>query len=77
MAVGADDQQTAVAEFPRHEPQEQERGLVRRVQVVEHQHQRTRGRHALQECGDGIEQPEARPLGLERGRRRQIGKQVA
>ena len=51
VAVGADDQQAAVAELAGHEPEEQERGLVRRVQVVEHQHQRPRGRHALQEGG--------------------------
>ena len=73
VAVRADDQQAAVAELASDEPQKQKRGLVGRVQVVEHQHQRPRGRHALQEGGHGIEQSKARTVGLERRRRRQIG----
>ena len=77
VAVRADDQQAAVAELAGDELEKQERGLVCRVQVVEHQHQRPRGRRALQEGGHGIEEPEARSLGLERRRRRQIGEEVA
>ena len=76
VAIRADDQQPALAELTSHEPQQQQRGLVRGVEVVEHHHQRLRGRHALQEGGERIEQAEARSLGLDRRRRRQIGEPV-
>ena len=65
------------AELAGHELQQQQRRLVRRVQVVEHQHERLRVRDALQERGQGVEQPEARALGLGRRRRRQVGDDVA
>ena len=47
------------------------------MQVVQHQHQRPPGRRALQEGGHGIEESETRSLGLELGRGRQIGEEIA
>ena len=69
VAVRADDQQAALAKLAGDELKKQERRLVGRVQVVEHEHQRPPGRRALQKGGHGIEEPEARSLRLERRRR--------
>ena len=77
VPVRADDQQAALAELARDELEKQERGLVGRMQVVEHEHQRARGRRTLQEGRHGIEESEARSIGLERRRRRQITEAVA
>ena len=77
VAARADDHDPALGELAGHELQEQQRRLVRRVQVVEHQHERLRDRDALQERGQGIEQPEARSLGFGPGGRRQVGDDVA
>ena len=77
VAVGADDQDPAVGELAGHELQQQQRGLVGGVQVVEHEHERLRRRGALQERGERVEEPEARALGLDGGHGRQVGQDRA
>ena len=77
VAVGADDQDPAVGELAGHELQQQQRGLVGGVQVVEHEHERLRRRGALQERGERVEEPEARALGLDGGDGRQVGQDRA
>jgi hypothetical protein len=57
--------------------QEQERGLVRGVEVVEHEHQRLGVRRPAQQAGHGLEQPEAGALGLQGRRLGEIGEPVA
>ena len=65
VAVCADDEYPAVAQLTRDESQQQQRGFVRGVQVVEDQDERTHGRRVLQEAGCGVEEPDARSLSLE------------
>ena len=64
VAVGADQQQAGAGEPAGDEAQQQQRGLVGPVQVVEHDHQRARARGAGEEAGERVEEPEARLLGL-------------
>ena len=47
------------------------------MQVVEDQHERLRGRDALDERGEGVEQPEAGALGVGTGGRREIVEDLA
>ncbi len=64
-AVGAGDQRRLRGRAARERQQQLERGLVRPVQVVEHEHQPTR-------CREAIEQARDRPMGqvaLDRGLR--------
>ena len=61
------------AELAREELQEQERRRVGGVQVVEHEHERPARGRVPQELGGRVEQAEARALGLERRRLRQVG----
>ena len=66
VAVGADDQQAGVGEPAGEEAQQQQRRLVGPVQIVEHDDQRAGARGAAEELGDGVEDPEARLLGIHR-----------
>src|SRR5262245_47230387 len=65
VAVRADDEYSTAAQLTRDESQQQQRGFVRGVQVVEDQHERTSGRRVLQEAGRGVEEPDAGSLGLD------------
>ncbi len=67
VAVGPEQEQTRGAELSGQELQEQQRGLVRPVQVVDHEGQRLHPGGVRQEGGDAVEEPEARLLGLELG----------
>ena len=71
VPVGADHQQSGARQLPRHELEELQRGGVRPVEVVEHDHQRARARRRGQERVHRVEEPEARllPLSLARLRR--------
>ena len=64
-------------ELASDELEKQKRRLVCRVQIVEHQHEGPRVRRAPQEGRHGIEEPEARPLGLGRRRRGRLGEEGA
>ena len=77
VAVGADDQEAAVAELAGDEPEQQQRGLVRGVQVVEHQHERLRGRDALQEGGQRSKSRKRAPSDSTRGAAGRSGRSVA
>jgi hypothetical protein len=59
------------------ELQQQQRRVVRPVQIVEHQHQRLGAAGVLQELGDAVEETEAHLIRLERRRRRQTGETLA
>jgi hypothetical protein len=77
VAVGADHEQAGRAHLASEELEEKERRLVRPVHVVEHEDERLADRRGLEEGGDAVEEPEARLLGLERRRRRQVGQSLA
>ena len=64
VAVGADHEQRAVAQLAGEELEQQQRGLVGPVQVVEDEHQRPRGGGAGEEARDRVEEAEARLLVL-------------
>ena len=65
VAVGAEDQQAARGELAGDELEQQQRGLVGPVQVVEHEHHRAgRGRPPSEEARDRVEEPEARLLAV-------------
>ncbi len=64
VAVGADDQQARGADLAGHVLEQQQRGLVGPVQVVEEQDHRAVARGRDQEARDRVEQPEARLLAL-------------
>ena len=76
VAAGADDHHPALGELAGDELQQQQRRLVRGVQVVEHEHERLHDRDPLQERRHGVEQAEARALGAGRGVRREVGEHV-
>ena len=66
VAERPDDQNPAVRQLRRDEPQEQQRGLVRGVQVVEARARAAARRRSLeQEARRRVEQPEAGRVGLE------------
>ena len=77
VAIRADDQHAALTELSSDEPEQQQRGLVGSVQVVEYHHQRLRDRHPRQERRERIEQAKTRSLRLGCRCRRQIGEPVA
>ncbi len=58
VSVGADDEERAVTEAAGEEAEQEQRGLVRPVQVVEHDHQRSRTCRRGEESGDRVEQAE-------------------
>ena len=64
-------EQPRIAQLSRHELEEQQRGTVRPVEVVEHEHQRRLARGVAEKRGDAVEQAEARLVGIELRRRRQ------
>jgi hypothetical protein len=73
IAVGARDQQPRGGALAGDEPQHEKRRLVRGMQVVEYEHERSFARGAAQERGGGVEQAEARALGVGAGRRPDVG----
>ena len=76
VAVGADNEQATLAELAGEELQEQERGLVRRVQVVQEEHERAGLRGARQDGGGRLEEAEARALRLEHRRLGKVGEEL-
>ena len=46
------------------------------MEVVDHEHERLNLAGRPQERGGGVEQPEARALGVERGSRGQVGEEL-
>ena len=68
MAVGPDEYDPAFAELAGDVLQQEERGLVGSVQVVEAENERPRFRHPVHERGSGVE--EAEPGTFRLGRRR-------
>jgi hypothetical protein len=77
VAVRAEQQDSAVADLARHELEQEQRGLVGRVQVVEHDRERLAPRGVPQEARDRVEQAEARLLRLERLRLGKAGQPLA
>ncbi len=77
VTARADDQHPRRGKLADDEPEQQERGRVRRVQIVEHEHDRPLRRGGAKELGDRVEQPEARRLGIERRRRAELGEPLA
>ena len=65
------------AELAGEEPQEQQRGRVGRVQIVQDEHDRPALGGVAQELGGRVEQAKARALGVQRGRLRQVGEALA
>ena len=76
VPVGGEQQQAARSELAREEAQEQQRGGVGGVQVVERDHERPCLARPPEELGGRVEEAEADELGLERRRRRQTGEAV-
>ena len=76
VAVRADDEDPAAGDPSRDESKQEQRRLVGDVKVVEHEHERTGGRSVPEEVANRIEEPEARPLDLQRWLR-QIGEELA
>ncbi len=65
VVMGGDDEHRHPGEHPRHEGQQQQRGLVGGLQVVDHDEQGALGAQRAQEQRDGVEQGEARAVGLQ------------
>ena len=63
-------------DLSRDESKQEQRRLVGDVKVVEHEHERTGSRSVPEEVANRIEEPEARPLDLQRWLR-QIGEELA
>ena len=65
VAVGTEHEHAAVADRSRQEPQQEKRGLVRRMEIVEDYEERSLRRGKLaQEGHDGVEQPEPQRFGI-------------
>ena len=65
IAVGADDQQARDLHLSREELEQQQRGLVGPVEIIEEQHEGPPVRCVLEERRNAVEEPEARLLRLE------------
>ena len=76
VPVAADDENRRCGELPGHEAQEQQRGRIGRVQVVQPDDHRSRRRRIAQERCDGLEQSEAGPVGVGGRRLREVGHQA-
>jgi hypothetical protein len=66
VAIGAHDEQPRCAELLHEKLKEHERGLIRPMQIVEHEQQRPRLGDIGQRLAHGVEQPKARRLGVKR-----------
>jgi hypothetical protein len=64
VPVGTDDQRVHRAQLARHEPQQQQRRRIGRVQVVQDEHERPALGGPAQELGGRVEHAEARSLRL-------------
>ncbi len=73
VAIGADHEEPRRTHLARQELQQQERRLIGPLDVVQDEDQRLRAGGVPQKGGDAVEEPEARLLGLERGRGREVG----
>lgn len=62
-----DHQEPRLGDLPGQEPQQQQRGRIGGVQVVEHEDQRFARRRGDQEPGGDVEETEPRGLGVQRG----------
>ena len=58
VPVGAHDQETRIAQVLRHELEEPERARVRRIEILEHEHDRPGCGGPLQKRGERVEQSE-------------------
>ena len=67
VAVGADQQDARSRQLPRQELHQQQRRLVRPVQVVEDEDQRLLPGRVLEEVGEAVEEAEARLFGRQLG----------
>ena len=70
VAIRSDDENLGSGKLAGEEPQEQQRGLVRGVQVIQHEHPRALRCGISDEGGRRVEKPEARALRI-RARRAQ------
>ena len=77
VAVGPDDQQPGAARVSGQELQQQQGGVVGRLQVLHDQHQRPHRRRLPQEPGDRLEEREAGGVGHTRGPREGSGRPEA
>ena len=64
VAITSRDQHLGVAQFARHEAQEQKRRLVRPVEIVDQDQQGLRFRGAAQVARYGVKESEANLLGI-------------
>ena len=69
VAVGADEQQRASGKLARDELEQEQRSLVRPVQVVQDEHERPGATRSLQEARDRVEEAKAGLLGIGASRR--------
>ena len=65
VPVGAEEQDAGRAKLAGEEPQQEKRGRVGRVQVVQEEHEGPTLGGAPEELGGSVEKSEARPFGLE------------
>ncbi len=77
IAVGPDQEHRHVRHLARHEAEQQDRGRVGRMEVVEDDEQRVGGGRIAQEGGGRVEQLEARRLRFRIGRSREVREAVA
>ena len=77
LAVGADDHEARPLELAADELEQQQRGGVGGVQVVEHEEERPGTRGVPQERGHRVEQAEARSVGAQCGWLRNLGEALA
>ena len=59
IAIRPNEENPAAGQFARHKLQQQQRGLIRPVEIIQDQDQRLTGCSGLEECGDRVEEPEA------------------
>ena len=76
VAVGAQHQHPGVAELAGSEPQQQDRGRVSGMQIIQHEHQRLPGPGIAQERGHRVEQAEPGALRFHRRGRADIGQHL-
>jgi hypothetical protein len=76
VTVGAREQDLRCGELASDEFEQEEGGRVGCVEVVEHDQQRLLGGGPSQKRGCGVEQAKARPLGVERRRRRHVAENL-
>src|SRR5207237_8216715 len=77
IAAGSDDEQTALAQLAGEELQEQQRRLIRRMQIVQDKDKRGRLCGVPEERRRSLEEPEAGRVRLEFGRFGQLAQELA